>query len=366
MTSARWFRRMSRRSSRLAAVFAFALVVVLAHGKSAHAQASEHPERRALIEQGKAQRLAGDEAAALVSFERAHRMGPSPETLGLMGASEYNLNRQVEAEVHLTEALRSARDPWVQRNQVKLTQILQTVRSQLGWLEIVGTPAGAEVEVAGRAVGRLPLPGRVRVLAGEVNVRLAAPGYRVARRDVDVDYDQITRLNIDLERATTGDPIARTASASRTGGRPSSAQLDSELVPPPPRTSPYRTAGWVTAGAAVVLAGAGVASLIVRESNTVSFNEHKGPGGQMCAENLPNKGGAACVTYLDRMQTAKTLAVVSFAGAGLAAVVSAILLSAGGGERVATAGTTTVAARPPACLPSFDGSSVGGGCRFHF
>src|SRR5262245_19058970 len=77
------FRRTPGCSWRSAVAFAFALVMVLAQGPSARAQA-ERPERRALIEQGKAQRLAGDEAEALASFERAHRMAASPETLGLM------------------------------------------------------------------------------------------------------------------------------------------------------------------------------------------------------------------------------------------------------------------------------------------
>jgi hypothetical protein len=351
----------------LASLLLGPLLVTPAHAQQQAPAAHDRPDRRALIEQGKAQRLAGDEAGALASFERAHALAPSPETFGSMGASEYNLNRMVEAEAHVTEALRSGSDPWVQRNRAKLTSILQTVKSQLGWLELVGTPAGAEVEVAGRAVGRLPLPGRVRVIAGEVNVRLAMPGYRVARRDVDVDYDQVTRINIDLEKATTGDPIERRASATparrREPGHGAAADLDGELGPPASHGASYRTAGWVTAGGAVVLAGAGVAALIVRESNTVQFNQWRGPNKEMCAERAPGRGGAACVAYLDRMNTAKTLAIVTFAGAGLAGVVSAILLSAGSSASVA-AGPGTLA-KAPACLPDLSGG-LGGACHFSF
>lgn len=328
-------------------------------------------DRRALLERGKAERMAGDEVAALNSFTRAHAISPSAESFGLMGASEYNLSRWVDAEIHLTEALRAKDDPWVQRHRVKLTQLLATVRTQLGWIEIVGTPAGAEVEVAGRPVGRLPLPQPVRVAGGEVNVRLAAPGYKVARRDVDVSYDQVTRVNIDLERGPGVDPYDRNARA-KGGSRAADPVVEGEITALPPRGggggSGLRTAGWVVAGAGAVFAAGGIAALIIKESNVTRFNDHNKQlmdEARRCNEAKANAGGGPCPTYLDRARTAKTLAYVAFTGAGLAALVSGILISAAPSGDQAALGGRIARTEAPACLPTL-GEGLGGACRFRF
>ena len=88
-----------------------------------------------------------------------------------------------------------------------------------------------------------------------------------------------------------------------------------------------------------------------------------------CNRRLPKAGDGPCQGYLDRMQTAKTVAIVSFAGAGLAAIVSGILLSAGpaGSDASAAAapGAVSIARAPQTvCAPSL--TAFGGACRFSY
>jgi hypothetical protein len=240
----------------------------------------------------------------------------------------------------------------------------------------------------------LPLPGRIRVPVGEVNVRMDAPGFKVNRQDVEVAADQVKRVNIDLVPVNGASPAPRLvqAQAVRTMGAPGSRRrgaapgnddasgdvsadsFDGGSTARP--TSPYRTAGWITAGAGVVLLGAGVAALVVKESSTQDFNDYmKDVPSKRCNEAVKGNGGATCTTYLDRSRTAKIIGYSALAGAALAGVVSVILLSANPVDQAVAQLSPAVAARRSGtlargssqslrCAPSL--LQLGGACALTF
>jgi hypothetical protein len=362
--------------------FGLALTLALATALgllAAPAPCQAADDRKALIQMGNLQRKAGDDLGALAFFQRAHAIGATPESFAQIGMCEFALNRFVDAEIHLAEAMKASQDPWIRKNNVALQEYVASTKSMLGWIEIVGTPAGAEVEVGGRPVGRLPLAGRIRVAAGEVNVRMDAPGYRVERQDVEVPADQVTRLNIDLvqlgvnESARAQGKAAAAGGRRRNGGSPS--PVDDVTAGPgsdSPETgrSPYRTAGWITAGASVVLLGVGIGGMAVGESNVKEFNDYMKNTAKRCNEQAPNNGGATCTSYLDRSKTAKIIGYSALAGSALAAVVSVILLSANPVEVAQTSPVPSARAlaRSSApqllCVPSL--TQLGGACSLTF
>ena len=118
-------------------------------------------------------------------------------------------------------------DPFVARNRAAIVKHVDIVRTHLGMLEINGRPAGAEVEVAGQPVGRFPLRGPLRVPTGEINIRVAAPGYRTERRDVEIQTAQMRTVTFELlpQSAVLFEPAA--ANPSPGGYVPSAAALRS-------------------------------------------------------------------------------------------------------------------------------------------
>ena len=256
-------------------------------------------------------------------------MARTPRAAGQLALCEFELNRWVDSELHLQEALRAASDPWVKRNRPVLVEMMSKVKLRLARVEVTGRPEGAEVEVAGRAVGRLPLPGPLRVPAGEVFVRVAAPGYKTLRKTVVVQAEELAPVTVELEAGA--EPAAGFAPPGpgidpgfgRDGGPMS--DLTSRDQPRPGRWR--RQLGWVGMGMAGALGAAGGVGLLVRYQKIDEFNTYVSATKSRCNDALLNKGGGPCPGFLDAADQAKNLALVSFAGAGLVAIVSGILLA---------------------------------------
>src|SRR6185503_18337669 len=157
----------------LAAVAFVGLVSASAHaadpGKSADG----------LLAKGVELRRQGKTAEALDMFEKANAIDPSARALAQIASAELALQRVVEAEAHLEQALARHDSPWIENatNRNSLEQMLADVRRQVSRLELVGAP-GTEVVVNGRVVGVLPLPEPIHIAAGLIEIAATAPGRR--------------------------------------------------------------------------------------------------------------------------------------------------------------------------------------------
>ncbi len=210
-------------------------------------------DAESLIKDGIELRRAGDDQAAHKLFVRAYQLARTPRGAAQLGLCEQALSRWVDAETHLSEALRGGRDPWIKKNRVVLDGSMETVKSHLGRVAITGRPAGASVEVDGRAVGALPLTAAVRVAAGEVNVRVASDGHEVGRRVVAVKPGELVSISVELERslvvAAPALAVAPPAPSVITMAAPGAAQ------PAPDESRPVLRTWWFWTAAAVVVAG---------------------------------------------------------------------------------------------------------------
>jgi hypothetical protein len=108
-------------------------------------------------------------------------------------------------------------------------------------LELTGE-AGADVVVDGRARGRMPLGGAIRLPAGEHQVSVAKPGRVPFFRSVTLAADNVTRLRAELPEL-------------RVERRPPGT--GPEHVPPKPG---ILRSPWFWAGSAVVIAGLATAA----------------------------------------------------------------------------------------------------------
>jgi hypothetical protein len=141
----------------------------------------------ALVEQGVNLRVQGKHVEALELFTKAHALSPSARTLAQIGLAEGSLHRWLEAENHLSRALAAHDTPWIEnhRNREALEQALSAVRGHIGSVIVIG-PAGAEVTVDGKPMGRLPLSAPLRLAEGAVRMEGTAPGRRPAAAPVTV------------------------------------------------------------------------------------------------------------------------------------------------------------------------------------
>jgi hypothetical protein len=185
----------------------------LARVPDAHAADPE-----ALIREANRLRNTGNDVEAYKLLIEAYTSLPSARTAGQLGLCEYALGMWIESERHLLEALRPQRDAWVEKNRKTLSDVVAAAQSHLSRIEILGSPPGTVVEIQGKSVGTLPLAGPVRVVAGEVHIRLSAPGYKVRRKDITVVADEPSVYATELEPEGAGNgndrgPIAARASA---------------------------------------------------------------------------------------------------------------------------------------------------------
>src|SRR5688500_5007277 len=78
-------------------------------------------ESEALLARGNQLRRAGDDEGALPIFKRAYELHKSPRTIAQLGLVEWALGRWVDADEHLTEALKAVNtDVWIRNNRTTI------------------------------------------------------------------------------------------------------------------------------------------------------------------------------------------------------------------------------------------------------
>ncbi len=178
-------------------VIGYLAVAVVA---AASSEAAAEDAAQAFIDQANEHRRRGEHESALGTLRRAQDLGPSPKITAQMGLVLHDLERWIEAETSLVEALAS-KDPWVRKNRTPLKETLKTVRSHIGEVAVRGPP-GAKTFVGGKQVGVLPLAEPVRVGEGKVTVEVHADGFRPVRETVLVRGRESTSIEPRLVSAS--------------------------------------------------------------------------------------------------------------------------------------------------------------------
>ena len=326
-------------------------------GTRAGARAGESGEAEALIRQGVELRGQGKDERALPLFEKAYQMSRSPRTAGQLGLVEMALGYFVDAENYLGEAVASPDHPWVAKNLATLKAQLATAKTQIGELYIVGEPAGAEVLVNGKPVGRLPLSAPIRLDKGRADVQVRAPGY-VASTDSVVMVggkreDRSYRLQREAVAVAPPPPGRRAARAQAGRGEAGGAAGRAATPPPAPapdrphrirrrRRSPRRPrrrrrprrplepapVAWGVGIAGVAGLVFGAVEGVVAISKRNEFNDHTGPDPAnplQRSRTATRPPTPACQAIQDSHESAQKLSIIGFVAGGALAAGAAVL-----------------------------------------
>lgn len=281
---------MTRQRLRVAIVAAVIAMSTFAQPANASDAPSDEPSEAA-IQRGIRLRKAGDDTGALPEFQAGYQLAHTPRAAAQLGLVEQALGHWDDAEVHLTEAIRTTGDSWVEKNRAALQKSLAVAKDHVGTLQVTGEPEGAEVYVNGRRRGQIPMSAPISVIAGDVDVEVRASGYRRAAQKVTIAAFAYRPLVIRLERLEGASASAVDAGAAAgkdqhgTGGTAATGAdlaVRSDVEPPPAasavapsapvatkderRGSVWPIVGWSVAGAGVATAAVGVVEALAGQS----------------------------------------------------------------------------------------------------
>jgi hypothetical protein len=242
-------------------------------------------------------RRAGRDAEALAALEAAWRAAPSPRVRAQMGFAEQALDRWVDADAHLREAL-AAPDAWVTERRAIVEEALRVVEQRVGSFDVRCTTPGATLWVVGHPAMPLPLATPLRVNAGHLGYEVRAEGYATARRETVVPAGSITREEVVLAPAMTA-----------------------AVTPAPTPTSPWgpqRTWALATTAGAALGFGVGVGMLVSRNAAADRWND------PTCLRNDRTRA-ENCASDRDALETAGAVSVASFVVGGALAVTATVL-----------------------------------------
>ncbi|HEX3697587.1 MAG TPA: PEGA domain-containing protein [Polyangia bacterium] len=340
------------------ATFSFVLLSLLAAPGAAAAAAPAGGAEPAVDEAyrtGIEMRRRGDDRGALAAFQKSYRANPVPRTLAQIGLAEQALGRWVDAEAHLTEAMKATSNPWIVKNHASLEPALTTIGGHLGSIAVEG-PRGAAVDVNGAPAGTLPLDHALRVPAGTVVLSVRAPGYVPMQRIATVAAEQLAREQIDLVSLSQAPPgAAEPPPSARTSGGTPAALVDPALPgtgeagqPPPGQPGLWhRRAAWTAAGLGAVALITGATFHFIHEDKLSSYNRKDASNADVCNRDAAGHffGPADCADDYNGAASAKTGLIVGYTAAVVFGGVSAALFLTAPSERAAS--TTASRSRLP-------------------
>lgn len=249
------------------------ILELMNYSASRHVHAAGAAETAdSLVKEGVELRRVGNDDAALVKFQRAYKLSPTPKQSAQLGLCEQALGRWADAEKHLAEAIEKRADPWVAKHLDVLRESLETAKSNLGRLEFVGGPAGATVNVNGFDVGVLPLAQVVKVNAGEVFITVTAPDYERWSTRLALTGGNFQRVVVDMSKAgaitpsTESTQLPRVSTDNQQPAVLTVASSEREQAAEGQATSLTRK-WWFWTGAAAVVAGAIVTAVLLSSSD---------------------------------------------------------------------------------------------------
>ncbi len=258
----------------------------------------------------------GQNEQALGVFREIYERTREPRALWRMATAEAALGRWVEAEGHMSSAFGSTSDAWIRAERTALEATLRQVQARVGLLTVRCNVTGANIEVDGRSVTSFPL----RVLAGDVRVRVRADGYQDAEATVSVpgNVEQAFVREVELLPVAEARRVVVVESLVE---RTSEARRPTET---PRSASGLRTGGFIALSVGAAGLATGVLGLVLRNSAATRFNENLGCGMSGGAV----QGGTGCSDDAAATNTMGTVSLIGFIAGGALAATGVVMLVA--------------------------------------
>jgi hypothetical protein len=179
-----------------------------APGQSAGAEAAPMDDLKA---QAAARKQAGDQAMealryadALAAYTDVYAVTKDPALLYNMGRALQALNRFPEALEKLT-AFEAAASPELKARVPRLPKLIADIRERVTTLTIRTNIEGARILVRNTVVGRAPLEGPLKLVAGPAEIEIEAEGYFTAKKSLELRGGTEQDVNLELfSKITTG------------------------------------------------------------------------------------------------------------------------------------------------------------------
>jgi hypothetical protein len=225
------------------------VVLLLLAAPAAHAEAAPPPddaklaEAKALFRRGVELLDVEDAEHALLWFVRSRATVPSGRNTANAAICLERLGRYDEALAMFEELYAKYISDLGEADRTTILPVMQALRGKVGNLAITADVDGASVEVDGRARGRLPLAGRLRVNAGKHVVRVLKDGYEAVEVTVDVAGGGSTPVDVKLSAPQDEDekaPPSRPAPAAPAPAKPLGPRVYIRSDDPSKRLTLYR------------------------------------------------------------------------------------------------------------------------------
>jgi hypothetical protein len=236
------------------------LVLVVAATVLTGARQVTAEDVESLLREGVRQRQQGRDREALATFQRAGAIQRLPRVVAQIGFAEQAMGLWPAAAEHVEEALAATGDEWIQKNRRTLEQSFERIRTQVGRLEVWGSPDGAEVLLDGRSVGHLPDIKPLWVGVDPARLIVRAPGFAEVVRLVEVRAGDLRREHIELRLLSLAAPVGVAAGgASAVGGVVTKPAVVVPSEGHAPAQVPMTRRWWFWTAIAAIVVGAGVA-----------------------------------------------------------------------------------------------------------
>jgi tetratricopeptide (TPR) repeat protein len=240
------------------------LVSAWALGGEVRAQGSEGMAKGHYAS-GKSYYQQGRYRDAIREFKAALRLSEKPGlyyNIALCWERLGNLQKAIEYRRKYLKALPNASDA----QQVKLQIASLKERLRATSVVLKGGPAGAEVRLDGKSMGKLPLKEPISVRPGSHKIVVTKPGYERFKSVVGVSAGQSLEVQVEMEKKERAlppprRPVARPRKPPRP--RPEGLSTKGKPEPPPKEKKRKRLWTWVSLGVgAGILAGGVVAGAL--------------------------------------------------------------------------------------------------------
>jgi hypothetical protein len=148
---------------------------------------------------------------ALEAYQSAYELSPTPALLYNLGRVFQALNRHPEALAKI-EAFKASAPADLLLKVPDLDKLLEDLRARVGTLDLACNVAGARVFVDRTVVGTTPLPGRLKLNAGRLQVDVQAEGYFPFHQTLDLEGAAVHSIQVTLLNSSNGTLVVNASS----------------------------------------------------------------------------------------------------------------------------------------------------------
>lgn len=277
------------------------------YAQDAQVDDSLHARAQALLSQGVELRKTGDDRRALAAFEQAFALESSAQALAQRALAEQALGLWLDAHEHLSAALAEpATDAWIVEHRAALDSALREISAQLGSLEVSCNVVGAEIRLDGRLLGKTPLPGPLKTVAGRGVVQVSSAGYFEVTRQVQIDAGGLSRVEVTLVKEPAESASAANAATSGGDGRATAAAAAHE------QSSARDVFMYTSLGLGALGVAVGVTGVVMRQINIKAYNDDA-----RCSRIQGVPRSDECPDEAAAYRRGEALAIGGFAAAGV-------------------------------------------------